>query len=306
MSTKLIWILIPIILMNTISVSFAENFSDVKEGNEHFVAINYLKEKGIISGYEDGKFKPKDKINRAEALKMLTLASGIFLRDSLDNSQDDKRPFTDTPNSEWYTKYLVAAKEKGIISGYENGSFKPEKNINLAEALKIYLECFKDIKYPEIKDYLFTDAQADQWFAKYTAYAGSKGLLDVSLDNKIHPEQELTRGYLAEIIYRKLLSEEGYEFGKATFYGSSVQGSGTASGETFDKNALTAAHKYLPFGTIVEVTNMANGKSVQVKINDRGPYGPGRIIDLSSSAFAKIADLSTGVVNVQSKIIHLQ
>jgi rare lipoprotein A len=73
---------------------------------------------------------------------------------------------------------------------------------------------------------------------------------------------------------------------------------GTANGETFNPDALTAAHKTLPFNSLVRVTNPANGKSVTVRINDRGPYVDGRCLDLSRAAFAAIANLSQGVLNV--------
>jgi len=71
---------------------------------------------------------------------------------------------------------------------------------------------------------------------------------------------------------------------------------GTASGETFNPEALTAAHKTLPFNTRVRVTNPANGTSVIVRINDRGPYVDGRCLDLSRAAFRVIANLETGVL----------
>jgi rare lipoprotein A len=73
---------------------------------------------------------------------------------------------------------------------------------------------------------------------------------------------------------------------------------GTANGETFDPDALTAAHKTLPFNSLVRVTNPATGKSVTVRINDRGPYIDGRCLDLSRAAFAAIANLSQGVLSV--------
>jgi rare lipoprotein A len=77
----------------------------------------------------------------------------------------------------------------------------------------------------------------------------------------------------------------------------------TASGETFDPSTLTAAHKRLPFNTRVRVTNLANGKSVVVRINDRGPYVSGRCLDLSKAAFATIASLGLGVVNVRYEVL---
>jgi len=74
------------------------------------------------------------------------------------------------------------------------------------------------------------------------------------------------------------------ETGEASFYGKEFNGRPTASGERFDMHALTAAHRTLPFGTRVRVTNLANGKSVIVRINDRGPHVRARIIDLSYGA----------------------
>lgn len=85
--------------------------------------------------------------------------------------------------------------------------------------------------------------------------------------------------------------------------GPATGGAGTESGQAtwYDPpwSGLTAAHKTLPFGTQVTVTNLANGESVVVTINDRGPYAPGRVIDLSPEAFAVISDLGTGVLNVR-------
>jgi rare lipoprotein A len=76
----------------------------------------------------------------------------------------------------------------------------------------------------------------------------------------------------------------GPEEGMASYYADALQGRRTASGELFDMHALTAAHRTLPFGTRVEVTNLENGRSVVVRINDRGPYAEGRVIDLSQAA----------------------
>ena len=92
--------------------------------------------------------------------------------------------------------------------------------------------------------------------------------------------------------------------GQATYYASKYQGRQTASGELFDQNANTAAHKRLPFGTKVKVTNVANGKSVVVRINDRGPFVSGRIIDLSKSAFKRIADTKHGVIDVDITVLN--
>ena len=96
---------------------------------------------------------------------------------------------------------------------------------------------------------------------------------------------------------------EYFQSGKASFYGSKWNGRKTANGEIFDTSMLTAAHKTLPFGTKVKVTNVNNGKSVVVRINDRGPYVNGRVIDLSTAAFSSIESVNTGVTSVKLEII---
>ncbi|MBO1519785.1 septal ring lytic transglycosylase RlpA family protein [Oceanisphaera sp. DM8] len=87
--------------------------------------------------------------------------------------------------------------------------------------------------------------------------------------------------------------------GKASYYGGRFHGRKTASGEIFNKNILTAAHRTLPFGTQVRVTNLNNNKSVVVRINDRGPYAKGRIIDLSEQAARQLKMIRAGVVKVK-------
>lgn len=89
------------------------------------------------------------------------------------------------------------------------------------------------------------------------------------------------------------------ESGKASYYADKFEGRRTASGETFRQNNLTGAHRTLPFGTKVKVINLANGRSVKVRINDRGPYAQGRIIDLSKKAARKLGILATGVAPVE-------
>lgn len=96
----------------------------------------------------------------------------------------------------------------------------------------------------------------------------------------------------------------GYtESGKASYYALKFQSQKTASGELYDKAKKTAAHRKLPFGTKIRVTNTKNKKSVIVKINDRGPYVKGRIIDLSRSAFSRIARLEAGIINVKIEVV---
>ena len=85
-----------------------------------------------------------------------------------------------------------------------------------------------------------------------------------------------------------------------SFYAS---GNTTANGEDFNPDGLTAAHKTLPFNTMVRVTNLANGKSVTVRINDRGPFVTGRCLDLARGAFTKIASTSAGVIDARYEVL---
>ena len=92
------------------------------------------------------------------------------------------------------------------------------------------------------------------------------------------------------------------ETGKASYYALKYQDRKTASGERFDHQSHTAAHRRLPFGTKVKVSNVNNNKSVIVTINDRGPFIKDRIIDLTRSAFAAIGDLHAGVIDVKIEV----
>ncbi len=91
--------------------------------------------------------------------------------------------------------------------------------------------------------------------------------------------------------------------GRASWYGPGFHGRRTASGQTFDRNALTAAHRTLPFGTLVRVTNLNNGAQVTVRINDRGPFHGGRVIDLSEAAARKVGMTASGTAPVRGEIL---
>ena len=94
-----------------------------------------------------------------------------------------------------------------------------------------------------------------------------------------------------------------YETGKASYYGKEFEGRKTASGERYDGDELTAAHRTLPFGTRVRVVNLTNDKSVEVVINDRGPHKKGRIVDLSRKAAKELDMIADGVVRVRLEVL---
>ena len=96
------------------------------------------------------------------------------------------------------------------------------------------------------------------------------------------------------------------QVGLASWYGPGFHGRKTASGERFDQNDLTAAHRKLPLGSEVRVTNLENGRSITVEINDRGPYIDGRVIDLSKAAAGQLGILQDGVAEVRIEATRRQ
>ena len=98
----------------------------------------------------------------------------------------------------------------------------------------------------------------------------------------------------------------GIQTGKGSWYGKKFHGRQTANGEKYNMYALTAAHKTLPFNSIVEVTNLSNNRKITVRINDRGPYAKGRIIDLSYLAAKKLGYINKGVAKLKVKVLYKQ
>ena len=92
--------------------------------------------------------------------------------------------------------------------------------------------------------------------------------------------------------------------GMASYYGNELAGNRTASGERFDPGQLTAAHRSLPFGSMVRVTNTSNGDSVIVRINDRGPFAHGRVIDVSQAAAREIGMHRSGTARVKLALLN--
>ena len=92
--------------------------------------------------------------------------------------------------------------------------------------------------------------------------------------------------------------------GKASWYGDKFHGKPTASGQKYNMNELTAAHKTLPFGTKVKITNHRTGKSVVVEVNDRGPFVKSRQFDLSKAAFEEIGDINRGIMSIDYEVVN--
>ncbi|MFC1655661.1 septal ring lytic transglycosylase RlpA family protein [Patescibacteria group bacterium] len=287
-------------------------FSDVDVGHPEYVALKYLKEKGILEGYNDGSFKPGNLINRIEALKIILEANGTITDDYVEQNRLggsnystnlDLVSFSDIYKSQWYFPYLKKGVEEGVVQGYEDGTFRPIITVNRVESFKMVMED-DDVVLPEVTENPYVDVNMNEWFAPYIQEAKLRQIIYVMMNGTVNPGREMTRSKFAELVYRYMKSKEGAMFGKGSYYHDSLEGNGTSSGEPYRAAELTAAHRTLPFNTVVKVTNLANGAEVTVRINDRGPFITGRVIDLSRSAFETIAHPGTGVIWVEYEIIN--
>jgi rare lipoprotein A len=114
----------------------------------------------------------------------------------------------------------------------------------------------------------------------------------------------LLSGFFLNMAFIFPTSLQAEEFGKAGYYANSLHGRKTASGEKYDKNELTCAHKTLPFGTKVRVTRLDNKRSVVVRVNDRGPYSAGYIVDLSRKAAEELDIIKAGNARVKVEVLE--
>jgi rare lipoprotein A len=297
---------------DTSNGSEVQLFTDVSVGHPEYTALKYLKEKGIIKGYADGSFRPAEYINRVEALKIIMESNGVITDSYIENNKlggkdfnldAEKITFTDIYKSQWYYPYVKKAVLEGVVSGYPDNTFQPLKTVNRAESYKMTMES-DGIVLPEVTENPFSDVYVNEWHAPYFQEAKNRQIVYVTMQDLVNPAREMKRSRFAELVYRYLRSNEGHKFGKGTFYSDYFEGRSTSSGEPYKASELTAAHLTLPFGTYVKVTNLANDNSVTVKINDRGPFVTGRVIDLSRTAFEQIAHPGTGVIYVEYEIIN--
>lgn|GEM_PF-126138 len=195
------------------------------------------------------------------------------------------KPFMDVgPLDEGYAE-IVYAKARGILD--DSGErFRPSDPLKPQDAL---LWLFRT-RSSEPLDEEGGKKMMELAESKDLATLAGKYRLSVNLEAKTMTSDELL--VLMRDLDSKLLSEEH----EVSFYAEKFHGDGTAFGEKFDMNALTAAHRSFPYNTLVRVTNSGNGKSVVVRINDRGPFVQGRDMDLSLAAFTQIADRAKGKI----------
>ncbi len=277
-----------------VPLCYAESpYIDLRENNAYYEGITAMTEVGAVSGYEDGSFHPTQDVTRAEAIKMILTATGVDLEENIEGLA-----FPDTDEEAWYKPYLDTAAAKGIITGAEDGYFYPKNTVNRAEALKmLMLSANKESALPNGPD--------DTWYSAYLQYAIDHALLAPDANGNYTPAAPMSRGELCELLYR--FQTEPYtsqvEYGIGSYYGYSYDGHNTASGRPLDTEAFQAAHKSLPFGTRIRVTNVNTGASVIVEVVDRGPYTQGYVIDLTPAAFEQLGNLSAGILKVRLEVL---
>ena len=162
-----------------IPVTALASFSDVSVHHQNKAAIDYVQSKGIVKGYSDGTFGPNKSINRAEFTKIII--------ESLYDSSTGGSCFPDVTD-QWFAKYVCYAKTLGMIGGYPDGTFQPERPVQFVEAAKIISNGFN-----------LSGEKGDEWFAEFVRGLASRNAIPVNIRSF---NQELTRADMAEIIHR--------------------------------------------------------------------------------------------------------
>lgn len=178
-------------------------YSDVPESYKYSDAINYVQEEGIVSGYEDGTFKPEQILNRAELLKIVI---ETYYNESDFDSFSSEKCFNDVSAGTWYTKYICFAKNEGFVSGYDGNVFKPGQSISFVEAVKIAMDVSGEYNFSsgDLVHY------GDEWYQGSVCSAAASAYIPPDINSF---DQYFSRGQMAEMAYRVLdLKENGFGY----------------------------------------------------------------------------------------------
>jgi flagellar hook assembly protein FlgD len=173
-------------------------YTDVYEGSEYADAIEWATDNDIFEGYDNGTFLPYQSINRAEALKSVFLALDIDVLD--DNGSN--LGYIDVVPGEWYMKYIRTGKAYGIVHGYADGTFKPEKKVTKAEALVMLINTAKvanGLIVPTCTAKPYADAYTGTWYSDAVCYDAYYDLTESG--SNFYPNQVFTRGEMAKLLY---------------------------------------------------------------------------------------------------------
>ncbi len=196
------------------SITFAQeaSFKDVPKDHFAYEAVEFLKENSVISGYEDGTFRPGQQVNRAEAIKLIV--APLIQDAQLEQAKAATTVYSDIDNNAWYKPYVEIARVAGIVDGPPTKEkFNGSSPVLKAEFIKMILQAFgvdavgsyKEISLPLSQD--VTDTSA--WFYPYIRFAVSSSMTMVSDEGTLQPGKSLTRGETAVMLYRYIMYQQG-------------------------------------------------------------------------------------------------
>ncbi len=174
-------------------------FRDVSINSPFCRAVELMSKKKIFEGYSDGTFRPYERINRAEATKVIVLSLGYSTTDV----GYFGRQYNDTVVNAWYAPYLEVARRNNIATGYPDGSFRPGSTINRVELLRVFLEA-NNLNLSSCSPQPFVDTPAGRdtdWYMKYACYAKHNGLMNSEYSDRLYPAEAMTRGDVADLFY---------------------------------------------------------------------------------------------------------
>lgn len=199
--TLILFTSIIFVTISFITPVFAKTFSDVDENTDYYEAIQWMGNEGVVEGYEDGTFGPDTCVNRVEFLKMLYETLGI------DENRYYGELFPDTIEGEWYENYILAARTKETVEGYEDGYFRPANCVNRVEAIKMAVLEFNNGEVPKFNSTYndnYTDIEKGEWYFgsfDYTFSINLVGLEHIS-EGSFNPGGDMNRKEVVELLYR--------------------------------------------------------------------------------------------------------
>lgn len=176
-------------------VEAAANFKDVPAGAFYEKAVQTLSEKDVIGGYEDGTFKPSKSVTRAEAAKMLAFDLGL-------TAPGQNSTFTDVKKDDWFYQPVTALSQAGGISGYENGTFQPNKTITRAEIASMLVKAYSLQASEGSEKATFADVSPESWYASAVQTLYGNKITSGKSANQFAPNDPVTRGEIAAFIHK--------------------------------------------------------------------------------------------------------
>lgn len=176
-------------------------FNDVPSSHPDYEAINYLQAQGFVSGSEDGLFHPELGLTRCELTKIALKTAGITLVTPATSS------FPDVSTTNWCHPYAYTARSHGILNGYPDGTFKPNRTVTEIEALKIILNSLST-QLPSVTQQRYIDVKTTDWWAPYIEYVRTYNLSTMPSSDYYGIQNEFLRAKMARVLYRGLTVQQ--------------------------------------------------------------------------------------------------